>query len=147
MTLLFLASAATLFYKTENDSVITSLLSNYINAPIDTDWGTLVFDFDDGKVQLHRMKSEPGNFVSRTKIGLYNFMQKNYGEAINEHSFVKSMLRSDYAIGIILEPTTRENDERIIFLSDLLDTSQGIMFNGETLFNHRYELIEPLQNQ
>jgi hypothetical protein len=48
---------------------------------------------------------------------------------------------------IISKRALRENDERIIFLSDLLDISQGIMFNGETLFNHRYELIEPLQNQ
>lgn len=141
MNHLLLASAGTIFYPADKDVALTSFLAKRCGGTLDEHWEVLQFELNQGGIQLVRKKSEPGNFVSRTKLGIYNFMQQNYGEAVREHPNYQRLASAKYSIGVIFEPDIVEDDDRVRFFAEVLTVSDGVVFNGESIFNPQLEVV------
>jgi hypothetical protein len=137
------ASAATIFYTSDNDNKLIGFLNNLsvsgsmgiaqVEGNVSPGWESAQIKSAGGIISLKRRPIIPGNEVAVITLKIYNFMKKRHGNSIVSHQATNNLLSTNTSIGVVFEPDLIDGDERLHLFRQLTTLSDGIIFDGADL--------------
>src|SRR4051794_13611293 len=102
------ASAATIFYASDNDDKLVAFLNNLplsdnigtsqVEGKVSLRWESAQIKSVRGVILLKRRPIIPGNEVAVITLKIYNFMKKRYGSNVVSHQVTKKLLSVNNSI-------------------------------------------------
>jgi hypothetical protein len=146
------ASAATIFYASDNDDKLVAFLNHLpvldsngtsqVEAKISSRWESAQIKSTGGVTLLQRRPILPGNEIAKITLSIYNFMKKRYGGNVISHRVTKKLLSANNSIGVVFEPDLIDGDERLHTFKQLTAISDGIVFDGADLLYPSLEKVD-----